>query len=224
MVASILLIGAITVLVKPGQDRTDNGVLPAFDNYNEVRLFLGATGHQQSLNSSAESGAGDKVAASALGSDVLHSDTKVQVEGVDEADSIKTDGSYFYVIASDNVSILDAYPAGNLSNVSKVNMHEALGLDPHYSVWINGIYVQQQKLIVVASVAGPYQYYDYNSSAPLASMIWRMPDENTEVAIFSLAEVDHPVLIKVFGISGSPITSRMTGDCVYVLAQQCIWD
>ncbi len=199
-------------------------MLPSFENYNEVRSFIGATGHQQSWYSSAESGAGDKVAASALTSDVRHSDTNVQVEGVDEADSIKTDGSYFYVIASDSVSILDAYPAGNLSNVSKVNMHEALGLDLHYSVWINGIYVQQQKLIVVASVSGPYQNYDYNNSAPLTSMVWRMPEEKTEVAIFSLAEVEHPVLVKTFGISGSPITSRMTGDCVYVLTQQCIWD
>ena len=224
LVATLLLAGAETMLVKPYQNGTDNGVLPSFDNYNEVKSFLGATGHQQSWYSAAESGAGDKVALSASGNEVRHSDTNVQVEGVDEADSIKTDGHYFYVIASESVNILDAYPANNLSNVSKVDMRETLGLDAHYSVWINGIYVTQQKLIVVASVAGPYQYYDCNRSAPLTSMIWRMPEEKAEIAIFSLADIGHPLLIKMFGISGSPITSRMTGSSVYVLTQQCIWD
>jgi uncharacterized secreted protein with C-terminal beta-propeller domain len=99
-----------------------------------------------------------------------------------------------------------------------------LGLDTHYSVWINGIYVLQKKLVVIASIAGPYQYYNSSDSAPMASMIWRVPEEKSEVAIFSLAAIDHPVLIKTFGISGYPITSRMSGNCVYVLTQQCIWN
>lgn len=223
MMATLLLAGALSVLVTPAHDGTESGILPSFNNYGQIRLFLGATGHQQAWNAGAESGFGDKVAASAL-SDVRHSDTNVQVQGVDEADSIKTDGQYFYVIASDSVSILNAYPATNLSNLSKISMTEALGLDLHYSIWINGIYIHQQKLVVIASVAGPYQYYNYSDNAPLTSMIWRMPEEKTEVAIFSLAEITNPVLIKTFGISGYPITSRMSGDCVYVLTQQCIWD
>ncbi|MDD1743487.1 MAG: beta-propeller domain-containing protein, partial [Methanomassiliicoccales archaeon] len=223
IVASLLITVACSVLIPPTQAETDGGVLPSFSNYNQVRTFVGISGHQQSWTPTMEMGASDKVAASAI-DDVRYSDTNVQVEGVGEADSVKTDGQYFYLTAADSVSILNAYPAGNLSNVSKISMRDALSLDLHYSIWINGIYIAQQKLVVIASVAGPYDYYNSSDSAPVTSMIWRMPQEKSVVAIFSLIDIASPTLIKSFGVSGYPITSRMSGDFVYVLAQQCIYD
>jgi inhibitor of cysteine peptidase len=222
-VATLLLTGAITVLIKPTQNETDNGVLPSFNNYNQMKSFIGNSGHQQTWNASVQMGASDVAAATAK-DEVRYSDTNVQVEGVDEADRVKTDGQHFFLTAADSVNILNAYPASELSNLSKIGMREALGLDDHYSVWINGIYVLQEKLVVIASIAGPYQYYNSSDSAPVTSMIWRMPEEKTVVAIFSLTDILHPALIKSFGISGYPITSRMSGDFVYVLSQQCICD
>ncbi len=224
MVAALLLTVAFSVLIKPGQTETDGGVLPSFNNYNQVRSFVGGSGHQQAWNQNmAMMGASDKATASAV-DEVRYSDTNVQVKGVDEADSVKTDGQYFYLTAADSVSILNAYPASNLSNLSKISMREALDLDPHYSVWINGLYLAQQKLIVIASISGPYEYYNSSDSAPVTSMIWRMPQEKSVVAIFSLVDIANPAMIKSFGVSGYPITSRMSGDCVYVLAQQFISD
>ncbi len=221
MVATLLLAGIFTALIKPSQDETDDGVLPSFRNYNQVRLFLGVSGHQQTWNNTMEMGASDMIAASAP-DDVRYSDTNVQVEGVDEADSVKTDGQYFYLTAADSVSILNAYPASDLSNLSKVDIRTALDLDLHYSVWINGIYILQEKLVVIVSIAGPYQYYNTSDNPPVTAMIWRMPEQKTVVAIFSLVDIENPILVKSFGISGYPITSRMSGDCVYVLSQQCI--
>jgi inhibitor of cysteine peptidase len=223
MVATLLLVGAFTILIKPTQNETNSGVLPSFNNYNQIKTFIGISGHQQVWNSTMEMGAGDMAAASAT-DQARYSDTNVQVEGVDEADNVKTDGQHFFVIASESVNILNAYPATNLSNLSKVSVRAALGLDPHHSIWINGIYILQQKLIVIASIAGPYQYYNSNDSAPVTVMIWRMPEEKTVVAVFSLVDIEHPELVKSFGISGYPITSRMNDDYVYVLAQQCIND
>ena len=39
------------------------------------------------------------------------SDTNIQVQGVDEADIIKTDGNYIYTLAQGNLVIVKAYPA-----------------------------------------------------------------------------------------------------------------
>ena len=39
-----------------------------------------------------------------------YSTTNIQVEGVDEADIVKSDGKYIYVVSGSNVSIIDAYP------------------------------------------------------------------------------------------------------------------
>jgi len=40
-----------------------------------------------------------------------YSETNVQVEGVDEADIIKTDGEYIYAVVQKNLFIVKAYPA-----------------------------------------------------------------------------------------------------------------
>ncbi len=45
----------------------------------------------------------------AMSADV-HSTTNVQVEGVDEADVVKNDGKYLYVVSGRQVHILEAYP------------------------------------------------------------------------------------------------------------------
>jgi len=44
-------------------------------------------------------------------SPVEYSKTNIQVEGVDEPDIVKTDGTYLYVIGGNNVYIIKAYPA-----------------------------------------------------------------------------------------------------------------
>ena len=49
-----------------------------------------------------------------------YSKTNIQVEGVDEADIVKSDGKYLYVVSGNNVVIIDAYPAESASIVSEL--------------------------------------------------------------------------------------------------------
>jgi hypothetical protein len=44
-----------------------------------------------------------------------HSDTNVQVEGVDEADIVKTDGTHIYVLSGDQLFLLQSWPADQTS-------------------------------------------------------------------------------------------------------------
>lgn len=52
------------------------------------------------------------------------SKTNNQVQGVDEADIIKTDGDYIYSISDSILSIILAYPAHNAKVVSKIEIKE----------------------------------------------------------------------------------------------------
>jgi len=52
------------------------------------------------------------------------STTNIQVLGVDEADIVKTDGKYIYVVSGNNVVIIDAYPAENARIFSKIEVGE----------------------------------------------------------------------------------------------------
>jgi uncharacterized secreted protein with C-terminal beta-propeller domain len=47
-----------------------------------------------------------------------YSKTNIQVEGVDEADFVKNDGKYIYVIAQNKLVILDAFPASDATILS----------------------------------------------------------------------------------------------------------
>jgi uncharacterized secreted protein with C-terminal beta-propeller domain len=48
------------------------------------------------------------------------STTNIQVEGVDEADIVKNDGKYIYVVSGNRVTIIDAYPAESAKILSEI--------------------------------------------------------------------------------------------------------
>ncbi|MDI6711125.1 MAG: beta-propeller domain-containing protein [Bacillota bacterium] len=62
----------------------------------------------------------DMAAPSAKAPAPDHSATNVQVAGVDEADIVKTDGKYLYVLTHDRIVILAAYPAEGARVLSRV--------------------------------------------------------------------------------------------------------
>ncbi|HLC37105.1 MAG TPA: beta-propeller domain-containing protein, partial [archaeon] len=65
--------------------------------------------------------AASKDAAQVSGTE--YSTTNVQVEGVDEADFIKNDGKYIYIIADNKLVIVEAFPAeeGKILSETKIN-------------------------------------------------------------------------------------------------------
>ena len=62
-----------------------------------------------------------------------HSETNIQVAGVDEPDFVKNDARYIYVIAGSTLTIVDAYPALSASILSKTGLE-----DTPREIFING--------------------------------------------------------------------------------------
>jgi len=56
---------------------------------------------------------------------VDYSTTNIQVEGVDEADIVKSDGKYIYVVSGNKVVIIDAYPAESAGILSEIETNES---------------------------------------------------------------------------------------------------
>lgn len=91
-----------------------------------------------------------------------HSETNTQVKGVDEADIVKTDGKYLFVIHGRAFKILNAWPATDLHEVSSLDiegspseMFVAEGKAVVYST-VNGAKIFEQ-----AGVKPREQYRDY---------------------------------------------------------------
>ncbi len=144
------------------------------------------------------------------------STTNVQVVGVDEADTVKTDGSYLYVVGnnSEAVYILDANPQ-SAQVLGTISLPDAV---------ISGIYLNGTKLAVVGN---QYESYYVNSQvagqyAPMVPAPYWGSD-TTFVYIYDVSDKANPVLTRNFTISGNYVDSRMIGNYVYDIVDQNAW-
>ncbi len=132
-----------------------------------------------------------------------YSSTNVQVAGIDEADSVKTDGEYLYILSGNVVSILRAYPPEDSGVVSKISFD---GLNPV------GIFVNGDRLAVLGSryvvptTRNVYGYYDV--------------DIKTYIRVYDISDRKHPVLLNDLTLTGSYFNSRMMGEYVYFVVSQ----
>jgi uncharacterized secreted protein with C-terminal beta-propeller domain len=163
-----------------------------------------------------------------------YSTTNIQVAGVDEADTVKTDGQYIYTVSttqnsgfynygntpSENnaVYIVNADPQ-NAKVVSKIS----LGNDSEPA----GLFLSQDdnKLVVLAS---KYQIYDYadgpiHPSVAGSNNIMLAPyhsDVYTYINVYDITNKASPVLTRNFTVTGSYFNSRMIGNYIYTVVSQ----
>ncbi len=127
-----------------------------------------------------------------------YSKTNVQVEGVDEADVIKTDGKYVYAVSNNNLFIIEAYPAENANILSKIAF-KSMPQD----IYINGDYLivfgQDQEL--------------YNTE--LYKGLRRPWSSFTFLKVIDIKDRKNPKEVRDLDFEGSYFNSRMIGDYVY---------
>jgi inhibitor of cysteine peptidase len=116
--------------------------------------------------------------------------TNDQVQGVDELDIVKTDGTYLYVASSQTVSIILAYPVNETSVVSTINL-------PNLNVI--GISLASQRLAVLGQSL-------VNSSVTLR--------------LYDVSKPATPVLLNSIMVGGEYIGARTTQGYFYLVVQQ----
>ncbi|MDR0372396.1 MAG: beta-propeller domain-containing protein [Nitrososphaerota archaeon] len=134
-----------------------------------------------------------------------HSTTNIQVTGVDEVDTVKTDGQYIY-LTSDSASavyIIDADPE-NPEVVSKIVLDD--------TTQPAGLFLSQdsKRLVVLAS---KYSFHRYSDER------WGY-DGYTFINVYDISNKAHPSLTRNFTMSGNYFNSRMIGDNVYTIVSQ----
>jgi len=127
-----------------------------------------------------------------------YSTTNIQVEGVDEADIVKTDGEYIYVVSNKSVVILKAYPAEEAEVLSKIDLDGAL----------RGVFINGDKLVVFEDE----EYKVYDPSA------YETP--RTFIKVYDISDKENPDLTRNDPFDGNYFNSRMIGDYVYVVISQ----
>jgi inhibitor of cysteine peptidase len=149
------------------------------------------------------------------------STTNVQVEGVDEADVVKNDGRYIYLIRGNSLRIVDAYPADNLKEIVSF----VLGGD-NESFYPIEMYVDGDMLTVIGSVS---RYTTLSEPAALDSKISSdvtypyFGYNRTKVYVVNIADRSKPTIARSVEYDGSYNTSRKVGDTLYMIMNQYIY-
>ncbi|UCE37940.1 MAG: beta-propeller domain-containing protein [Thermoplasmata archaeon] len=141
-----------------------------------------------------------------------HSETNVQVEGVDEGDIVKNDDKYAYIVSSDRskVFIVDVYPPEGAEIVSTIELD-----------WdIIELYISDDKLVVVGmnNYLSDYYYWkdweeDYYYETP-----------KTNVNVYDVEDRGNPDLVRSVHLAGSFFNSRTIGDYLYLIITQPAYD
>ncbi len=159
-------------------------------------MAIAPTGVQaESTAMAEEEGAGD----SAGGSD--YSSTNIQVEGVDEADVIKNDGEFIYMISTSTVRIIKAVPPTEMTQVAKVELS-----DKNFTP--SEMYVAGNKLVVVGST--------YNSGDGEAEESY-YGGSRAKVFVLDMTDKSNLKEERSVEFDGYNISSRRIGKLVYLV-------
>ncbi|MFH1306260.1 MAG: beta-propeller domain-containing protein [Candidatus Micrarchaeota archaeon] len=159
----------------------------------------------------ATSGAASKAAPVA---GVDYSATNVQVVGVDEADFVKTDGNYIYIIHNNELIIVDATNGGENSEV--ISRTEIVDEDAsYYSPQAEQMFIYGERLVIFVDKPDEAITFPRYDITPRETYV-----ENTVAIIYDISNREAPEINEVMTISGSYYQSRMIGDKVYVITRE----
>lgn len=225
--AMILTAGVAAVLIISGGDDTTDDFMSYFSNYDDLARYLDdAYASIYGPNASGRfyfglgMGSAEQGANGRFGSDSIeYSKTNVQVEGVDEADIVKTNGELIFVASWDSVAIIKAYPPADMTVLSYVSTSDFFDSST-VRAYIQGIYIAGNELILILSC---YDIYPYNTTEPAltdyAHYYVYYQNGATVIAVIDVSDPVSPSLKQKFQVSGYPITTRMIGSTIYAISQ-----
>ena len=154
------------------------------------------------------SSSSDSSTASARAVDTSFSDTNVRTESVDEADIVKTDGSYLYTLKanSQEISIVDIR-SDQMKVVSGISLNE--------NFQASEFYLSDQKLFVLGNMQNTQVDSD-------SKTLYR--GSCTRIQTYDLADINNPKSIGTVDQSGYYRTSRFKDGYLYVFSDYYIYD
>lgn len=142
------------------------------------------------------------------------SETNVQVQGVDEADIVKTDGSYIYTLKGKQLSVVRAVPADKMQLVSKISFNN--NFNPR------DIYIDAKHLIVIGD---SYK----NNPQPVDNvkkMIYPGPpqynSQTCKAIIYNIKDKSNITISREIELEGNCLSTRKIGSSLYLVSNNGI--
>lgn len=147
------------------------------------------------------------------------SETNLQVRGVDEADIIKNDGKYIYMIKENTVRIIEAYPENRLKEVGKLEFTEE-------GFWPQEMFLNEDQLVVIGRRNFYYPALRIENDAIAEEELARLAiyppypyqGDRTTVFTFDISDRSEPEVERKVSFDGNYHTSRRIGDQMILIA------
>ncbi|MDA1052723.1 MAG: beta-propeller domain-containing protein [Planctomycetota bacterium] len=128
--------------------------------------------------------------------------TNIQVNGVDEADLVKTDGEYLYVANDGRLLIIDVRNPAELSLAAEIQLDTYAG----------ELYVSGDRLVLLSN--------QYSVTPYVVRGLWFPSDDygpHTSLAIYDITDRTSPKLIQETTFDGNLTASRRIDDLIYLV-------
>ena len=219
---AVVLIAVMGVLavVQPDTVFTPTGdsQISKFSSYQELQYFV-ETNTQNMMkrdggfwNTMQSEGSVPTPSALLDGSTNDYSTTNIQVAGVDEADIVKTDGKYIYLVSGNRTIIVEAYPPEQAQVLSEIELEGT----------VIGIFINGDRLVVFEHETPYYDYYDVPAVREYAIMPYISP--RVLIKVYDISDKENPRLQRELSADGQYISSRMIGDYAYVVVNEPVYE
>jgi inhibitor of cysteine peptidase len=138
-----------------------------------------------------------------------YSTTNIQVEGVDEADIVKTDGEYLYIVIDNRVVIVRAYPPEEAVVLSEIEVDGAIA----------GIFIKEDRLVVFENTAPIYVTEPYETDLRFITP----QQQRVTIKVYDIADREEPVQKRELAVDGYYFGSRMIDGYAYVIINRSVY-
>jgi uncharacterized secreted protein with C-terminal beta-propeller domain len=216
--AALLLIALVGFFAVPklGPLHLGGNQISRFASYEELQDFIKANAQYTAFHwtwredFSAVGGKGVFLAPAANG----YSTTNIQVAGVDEADIVKTDGEYIYLVSGNKTIIVKAYPPEQAQVLSEIEVQGT----------VLGIFINGDRLVVFEEETPYYPYYDIRWGSAGETYMPLIVSPKTSIKVYDISDRENPRLQRELSADGQYVSSRMIGDYAYVVINEPVYE
>lgn len=196
------------------QEKTENN-LPRFENIEQLKEVLEE--NQSTLRKSNDLVMSDEATnQTATAVEESHSTTNTQVENVDEADIVKTDGQYIFYVTGGKLYIVKAE---ELKIITKLEFEEE-----KEKIYPSEIYIRGDKLIVLGN---SNSYNNEQVSAKQRDITYESVQLSTrrmaKAIVYDISNKQQPKITREVELDGYYVNSRMIGDNLYFISTKNVY-
>lgn len=194
--------------------------LPKVENFKNLYAMLKARDTKRyyiddmlSVDSITNANSKNETATNEVAND--YSKTNTQVQGVDEADIVKTDGTYIYYLTNEKLTIINTENASQMKEMSTIKFDETFTPEE--------IFLNNDKIIVI----GKRYEYDKTERKIGIDEDYLYPNymdkTYTSAKLYNVKDKINPTLERTVEVEGSYLTARMIGSNVYIASNKYMY-